>query len=57
MHVRPLLILSHQTENTHRQRRRDSTVELRRVGGVYWALGDLSLIIAISFFVIRCIFI
>jgi len=24
--------------NTHRWRRRDSTVELRRVGGVYWAL-------------------
>jgi len=22
--------------NTHRQRRRDSTVQLRRVGGVYW---------------------
>jgi len=24
--------------NTHRRRRRDSTVELSRVGGVYWAL-------------------
>ena len=23
--------------NTHRRRRRDSTVELRRVGGVYFA--------------------
>jgi len=23
--------------STHRRRRRDSTVELRRVGGVYWA--------------------
>jgi len=22
--------------NTHRRRRRDSTVELRSVGGVYW---------------------
>jgi len=24
--------------NTHRRRRRDETVESRRVGGVYWAL-------------------
>jgi len=24
--------------NTHRRRRRDATVELSRVGGVYWAL-------------------
>ena len=24
----------------HRRRRRDATVELSRVGGVYWALGD-----------------
>ena len=26
--------------NTHRRRRRDSTVELSRVGGVYWALAS-----------------
>jgi len=26
----------HLKPNTHRRRRRDSTVELSRVGGVYW---------------------
>jgi len=39
------------TPNTHRRRRRDSTVELSRVGGhggVYWALVDSILFVLVS---------
>ena len=32
------LLLLHLKPNTHRRRRRDATVELSLVGGVYWAL-------------------